>query len=255
MLLQNTQRLGVFVPHCSLIPQGLRPLAQVGGIHVLPQHGQGLAMHIAFTVCHLGYERDGGLFFDLGEQGSSLSAETLGCGGGKFYTGFAPMPERVPNFVSLTEHYKATPDLVREGIAAMDVQPAPAPWLNFARIDSLSSFGGVEGLLFLATPDILSGLAAWAYFDNNDPSAVSAPFGSGCSATLTAALAENRRGGRRAFIGLFDPSVRKHLPAGVLGFAVPMSRFREMCAAMRSTCLFGTPAWSAIRARIAASGD
>ena len=116
-------------------------------------------------------------------------------------------------------------------------------------------FGGVEGLLFLATPDILSGLAAWAYFDNNDPSAVSAPFGSGCSATLTAALAENRRGGRRAFIGLFDPSVRKHLPAGVLGFAVPMSRFREMCAAMRSTCLFGTPAWSAIRARIAASGD
>lgn len=186
---------------------------------------------------------------------ASLSAETLGCGGGKFYTGFAPMPERVPNFVSLTEHYKATPDLVREGIAAMDVQPAPAPWLNFARIDSLSSFGGVEGLLFLATPDILSGLAAWAYFDNNDPSAVSAPFGSGCSVTLTAALAENRRGGRRAFIGLFDPSVRKHLPAGVLGFAVPMSRFREMCAAMRATCLFGTPAWSAIRARIAASGD
>lgn len=186
---------------------------------------------------------------------ASLSAETLGCGGGKFYTGFAPMPDRVPNFVSLTEHYKATPDLVREGIAAMDVQPAPAPWLNFARIDSLSSFSGVEGLLFLATPDILSGLAAWAYFDNNDPSAVSAPFGSGCSATLTAALAENRRGGRRAFIGLFDPSVRKHLPAGVLGFAVPMSRFREMCAAMRSTCLFGTPAWSAIRARIAASGD
>ena len=124
-----------------------------------------------------------------------------------------------------------------------------------AQIELHASFSGVEGLLFLATPDILSGLAAWAYFDNNDPSAVSAPFGSGCSATLTAALAENRRGGRRAFIGLFDPSVRKHLPAGVLGFAVPMSRFREMCAAMRSTCLFGTPAWSAIRARIAASGD
>ena len=39
--------------------------------------------------------RDGGAI--------SLNAENIGCGGGKFYTGFTEMPENVPNFVSLKE--------------------------------------------------------------------------------------------------------------------------------------------------------
>ena len=30
----------------------------------------------------------------------SLNAANIGCGGGKFYTGFAPMPPFVPAFVS-----------------------------------------------------------------------------------------------------------------------------------------------------------
>ena len=40
----------------------------------------------------------------------SLSADVIGCGGGKLYTGFSDMPERVPGFVSLKEKYKKTPD-------------------------------------------------------------------------------------------------------------------------------------------------
>ena len=39
----------------------------------------------------------------------SLNAETIGCGGGKFYTGFTDMPEHVPGFVSLKEKYKKKP--------------------------------------------------------------------------------------------------------------------------------------------------
>lgn len=41
----------------------------------------------------------------------SLNAETVTCGGGKFYTGFAEMAERIPKFVSLNEKYKQTPEL------------------------------------------------------------------------------------------------------------------------------------------------
>ena len=44
----------------------------------------------------------------------SMSGESIGCGGGKFYTGFTPMPEHVPNFVSLKERYKQTPEMVLE---------------------------------------------------------------------------------------------------------------------------------------------
>ncbi len=105
----------------------------------------------------------------------SMSGESIGCGGGKFYTGFTPMPEHVPNFVSLKERYKQTPEMVLEGIKKIDVQRATKQYIHFARIDRLTSFEDVEGLLFLATPDILSGLVTWAFFDNNSPEAISTP--------------------------------------------------------------------------------
>ena len=95
----------------------------------------------------------------------SMNGDSVGCGGGKFYTGFTPMPEHVPNFVSLKERYKQTPEMVVEGIKGMNVQRSSLPYLHFARIDRLTSFEKVEGLLFLATPDILSGLITWTFFD------------------------------------------------------------------------------------------
>lgn len=61
-------------------------------------------------------EKIGGCFFK-GLQAArdglpvSLSADVIGCGGGKLYTGFSDMPERVPTFVSLKEKYKKTPEI------------------------------------------------------------------------------------------------------------------------------------------------
>ncbi len=60
-------------------------------------------------------ETVGGCFFKTLQRvregvSVSLCADNIGCGGGKFYTGFAPMPERVPGFVSRQERYKQTPE-------------------------------------------------------------------------------------------------------------------------------------------------
>ena len=104
--------------------------------------------------------------------------------------------------------------------------------------------------LFFVTPDILSGLVSWAVYDNNADDAVCVPFGSGCSAVVTQAVRENRRGGRSVFLALFDPSVRPWVDASELGFVAPMSRLREMCGTMRASCLFGTHAWNKVRVRI-----
>ncbi len=180
----------------------------------------------------------------------SLNAANIGCGGGKFYTGFSPMPPYVPQFVSAKEHYKQTPGEVLSFIARLDVRPAPAAWLNFARADRIDTFEGAEGVLFFATPDMLSGLVAWASFDGDRDDAVAAPFGSGCSAVVAQAVRENRTGGHRCFLGLFDPSVRPWVGEGELSFVVPMSRFRSMCGTMRASCLFGTHAWNKVRDRI-----
>lgn len=197
----------------------------------------------------------GGCFFSaLAEARTgrpvSLNASNIGCGGGKFYTGFAPMPPYVPTFVSEKEHYRRTPGMVLAFIERLDVRPAPGAWLNFARIDSLEHFEGVEGILFFATPDMLSGLVSWATFDSDAEDAVCAPFGSGCSSVVAQAVRENRNGGRRTFLGLFDPSVRPWVGEHELGFVVPGARFSQMCGTMRASCLTGTHAWCQVRKRI-----
>lgn len=54
----------------------------------------------------------------------SMNGNSIGCGGGKFYTGFT----HVPNFVSLKERYKQTPEMVVEGIKGMNVQCVTPPY-------------------------------------------------------------------------------------------------------------------------------
>ncbi len=200
--------------------------------------------------------RQGGCLFkllDAARQGTpvSLHAGNVACGGGSFYTGFADMPERIPRFVSLTEKYKQTPDLVRDFVARLDRRAAPKPYLNFVRLDQAGSLHDMEGLLFYATPDVLCGLAAWTFFDNNEADAVTAPFGSGCSAVIPMAVRENRISGRRVFIALFDPSVRPYVGPDELGFVIPRSRFATMQHTLGQCCLSGTHGWSNVRERIA----
>lgn len=55
-------------------------------------------------------------------QDITLSADTVTCGGGKHYAGFAPLPERVYTFVSEKERYKQTPQDVKEYVEQLDVK-------------------------------------------------------------------------------------------------------------------------------------
>ena len=91
----------------------------------------------------------------------SLNAETIGCGGGKFYTGFTDMPEHVPTFVSLKERYKQTPEMVKSFIEQLGVPRAEKEYLHFARIDKVEIT--VSSLLLskkaqVVSPDNISGL-------------------------------------------------------------------------------------------------
>lgn len=180
----------------------------------------------------------------------TLSLETLGCMGGKFYTGFSEMNERIPNFVSLKEKYKKTPEMVMEFVYKLDVPLAEKKYLNISPINKIDSFEDILGIVFFATPDILSGLTTWAFFDNNSDDAVTAKFGSGCSSVITETVVENNKNGRRTFLGLFDPSVRPYVEPDILSFAIPMSRFKEMYYTMRESCLFETHAWGKVRSRL-----
>lgn len=180
----------------------------------------------------------------------SISADNLTCGGGRFYTGFSPMPEHVPTFVSEKEKYKESPEKVLECIGLMDVRKAPGKWLNFTRVDLAESFDGMTGLLFIDVPDVISGLCAWAFYDSNDPETVCLRFGSGCASAVSYALKENEDNGFRTFVGLTDPSARIWFGADDLSFAIPASRFRTMAGTLSRSCLFDTNGWNRIRTRL-----
>lgn len=179
----------------------------------------------------------------------TLTEENVQCGGGGLYTAFRPMPERVPLFVSETEHYKRSPEMVRDYIAGMGIELTDKPFLNFVRVDRLTSWDNVEAVVFFATPDVLSGLCTWAYYDSNAADTVVTPFASGCAAVISFARAENRKGGRRCFLGMFDISARPLVPKNELSFAVPMSRFVEMLETMPDSALY-QKAFSIVRKRI-----
>ena len=105
----------------------------------------------------------GGCFFkglQAAREGTpiSLSVEVIGCGGGKLYTGFSDMPERVPKFVSLTEKYKRSPEMVADYVKSLEMPRSSKPYLNFVRADQAKLLDGFEGVMFYATPDMLSGL-------------------------------------------------------------------------------------------------
>lgn len=185
----------------------------------------------------------------------SLSLENCTCGGGRFYLGLTDMPERVPLFVSLTEKYKRAPEDVLEFVKDIDVKRGGFRCVNFTRLDKLTSLDEIEGLMFFATPDVLSGLCGWAFFDNNDAGAVSAIFGSGCSTMISNVITENEHGGQRCFLGLFDPSVRPQVGANELGFSIPRSRLLTMLDTIDACFLNGSPAWEKVKQRICNPDD
>lgn len=179
----------------------------------------------------------------------TLSADNVMCGGGSLYTAFAPMQDRIPTFVSETEHYKQTPEQVKQYIRNLDIQLTEKPYLNFVRIDKMSALDDSEGILFFATPDILSGLCSWAFYDNDADDAVSIRFASGCCSIVTFATIENRKQGRSCFIGLLDPSASPLVPPDELTFTIPAHRFREMMQTIDDSALF-RKAFSAVKKRI-----
>ena len=200
-------------------------------------------------------EKIGGCFFKglqaaRDGQPVSLSADVIGCGGGKLYTGFSDIPERVPGFVSLKEKYKKTPEMVVDYVNGLGMNRADKPYLNFIRFDKAVSFEGIEGIFFYATPDMLSGLCGWAFFDINEPDAVVSRFGSGCSTVVSMTVVENARQGHRCFIGLLDPSVRPWVGKDELSFTIPFSRFTQMMETMKDCFLFDSHAWQKMKARL-----
>jgi hypothetical protein len=105
-------------------------------------------------------------------------------------------------------------------------------------------------VIFFAPADVLSGLFTLVNFDEIDPDAVIAPFGSGCSSIVYHPYRELGSDRPRAVLGMFDVSARPCVEPGVLSFAIPWPKFVRMVAHMDESFLI-TDSWRKVRLRMA----
>ena len=96
---------------------------------------------------------------------------------------------------------------------------------------------------------MLSGLCTWAFYDSNLSDAVTTQFGSGCASIVPFAINENKKNGKRCFLGMLDPSARPLVPENELTLTIPMSRFKEMLGTMTDSALY-QKAFSILKKRI-----
>lgn len=186
-----------------------------------------------------------------------LGVESIGCPGGRRYTGFVQeMRGDFEYFLSCGipgkatgERYKKSPELARESMKYWPAFTAPSRFIVFKRWDWLEESDYPEVAIFFAAPDVLSGLFTLANFDEAEPEGVIAPFGSGCSTIVQYPYLESNSVHPRAVMGMFDVSARPFVPADTLTFSVPISKLAGMADNMEESFLITEP-WAKVSKRI-----
>lgn len=190
-----------------------------------------------------------------------LGSASIGCNGGKRYTGFNQ--EQTPGLADFLAcgvpggapglRYKKSADLVREGDKSAVWIPAPARYLVVKRIDTVEPGELPEVVAFFAKPDALAGLIHLAAYATSDRHAVICPQGAGCATLLALPRLEAEQGSHRAVLGMFDLSARPFTDPLELSLAVTWLRFVQMASDMDESFLI-TDGWRKLLARAEVPG-
>jgi len=186
-----------------------------------------------------------------------FDVHTIGCSGGKRYLGFDQ--KLMPNFEYFLscgipgklegERYKKSPELVKELVQHHTPLKAPAKYILFKRWDKMEDGDQPLAIIFFAPPDVLSGLFTLASYDEPETHGVIAPFCAGCASIVDYPYRELKKDRPRAVLGMFDVSARPFVPAGLLTFAVPWTKFARMVDNMDESFLI-TKSWNKVKKRI-----
>jgi hypothetical protein len=197
--------------------------------------------------------------FDRVRRGHTFvyGKDSPGCKGWPRYTGFSQrsgpdfeyfLSYGIPGKVE-GERYKKSPDLVKGYQECTPPFEAPGRFMVLKRWDKLAAGEEPFGVIFFATPDVLSGLHVLANYDRPDPFGVIAPMGSGCASIVNYVWQEAQSEAPRCVLGMFDVSARPQVPQRTLTFAMPLKRLEQMTANMDESFLI-TGSWKKVRGRI-----
>jgi len=157
-----------------------------------------------------------------------LTKERFGCGGAGSSLWGVQMRSREGfiKFLADDEGLKVSRKLMAKWIDARRTYRAENAHLFIGPLKE-EAWPYARTITFLVNPDQLSALAIGAQYRSapDDPPAVIAPFGSGCSQLMPfkdPAIAQ-------ASIGATDIAMRQHFPPDVLTFTVTCSLFGQLC--------------------------
>lgn len=147
------------------------------------------------------------------------------------------------------ERYKKHPELVEKTMGYMPPFEAPGKYLVFKRWDKVEENDLVQGVIFIAQADVLSGLFTLTNFDEDDPFGVSSPFSSGCASLVYYPFQESFKEYPKAVLGMFDVSARPYVSSEELSFALPMKKMERIIGNIEQSFLI-TKSWEKIQKRI-----
>ncbi|MEW5922538.1 MAG: DUF169 domain-containing protein [Candidatus Zixiibacteriota bacterium] len=201
------------------------------------------------------------LIADLGRvrhgQAVRFDKYTIGCGGGRRYSGFEEkLRSNFEFFLSCGIpgevegiRYKKAPELVKLQMATQPSFKAPGEYMVFKRWDKLEDDDEPLAVIFFAVPDVIAALFSLVNFDESEQNMVITPTGAGCSQIIYYPYRELQSGKNRAVLGMFDLSARPYVPPNILTFAIPMPKFNRMIDNMDESFLI-TETWGKIKKRL-----
>ena len=199
-------------------------------------------------ICELAKVRKG--------ESLAFNADSVTCGGAKRYTGYSiEMNPTFRYFLSCGiegkvrgERYKISPEVVDETQKHLILLPSEGKNLIFKRWDKLDEMDEPDVVIFLAQPEVLSGLFTLANYDQIDPQGVITNFSPGCGSIIHYPYLEKDKDNPKCVLGMFDPSARPCVPVNALSFAIPMKKFTKIISYMEESFLT-TPTWDKVKQR------
>lgn len=200
-------------------------------------------------ICELARVRKG--------ESMAYNESNLRCGGARRYLGYSrEMRSDFEYFLSYGipgkmegERYIKDPEMVKQIMKDMKTIPAEGQYVIFKRWDKLEENDEPVAVIFMAKPDVLSGLFTLCNFDQVEGNGVIAPFSSGCGSIINKAFFEEQTENPRAILGMFDASARPCVPKDTLSLSIPMKKFKKIISYMDESFLI-TETWDKILKRL-----
>jgi hypothetical protein len=188
------------------------------------------------------------MFYEKWLEGRTLhlTRDNFGCGGAGYWLCHVETRSRddLVRFLVEDEGLKASSEMMNRWLDYRKPYQQNHPNLLIGPLRS-DQYEYLKTVTFYVTPDQLALLMPGAAYNNapEDPAAVTAPFGSGCS--LMVGMFDDLNA-PQAMIGATDIAMRQYLPSDLLAFTVTKPMFERLCRLDEKSFLY-KPFWQNLR--------